>query len=200
MTPYRTPVLPSPGNILPVLFLVTTLLVTSGWCASGPETPDYDALARKGWDHFYSLEYDQAIHDFQQVVNARPDDASAVNHLLDAILYNELYKYNALDTRLYAKEGFLTSKQVPLSTSTKSHIKELADRAMSLSENRLKSDPNDIQALYNRGTTEGIRATYLVIVEKSWFAGLRSALAARRDHEEVLKRRPDWADAKTVVG
>lgn len=200
MTPYRTPVLPSPGNILPVLLLVTTLLVTSGWCASGPKTPDYDALTRKGWDHFYSLEYDQAIDDFQQVVNARPDDASAVNHLLDAILYSELYKYNALDTRLYAKEGFLTSKQVPLSTSTKSHIKELADRAMSLSENRLKSDPNDVQALYNRGTTEGIRATYLVIVEKSWFAGLRSALAARRDHEEVLKRRPDWADAKTVVG
>jgi tetratricopeptide (TPR) repeat protein len=157
-------------------------------------------LTRKGWDHFYSLEYEQAINDFQQVVNARPDDASAVNHLLDAILYSELYKYNALDTRLYAKEGFLTSKQVPLSTSTKSLIKELADRAMSLSENRLKSDPNDLQALYNRGTTEGIRATYLVIVEKSWFAGLRSALAARRDHEEVLKRRPDWADAKTVVG
>lgn len=200
MTPYRTPVLPSPGNILPVLLLVTTLLVTSGWCSSGPKTLNYDALTRQGWDHFYSLEYDQAVDDFQQVVNARPDDASAVNHLLDAILYRELYRYNALDTKLYAKQGFLTSKQVPLSASSKSEIKDLSERALSLSEKRLKSDPNDVQALYNRGTTEGIRATYLVIVEKSWFAGLRSALAARRDQEEVLKRRPDWSDAKTIVG
>jgi tetratricopeptide (TPR) repeat protein len=39
-----------------------------------------------------------------------------------------------------------------------------------------------------------------VIVEKAYFAGLRSALAARHDHEEVLKLRPDMADAKTVVG
>lgn len=200
MTPYRTPLSGPAGNLARALFLVTVFLVTPSWAAPDSAKPDLDALTRDGWEHFYSLEYDQAIRDFQAVVNARPDDPAAVNHLLDAVLYSELYRYNALDTRLYSKEGFLTSKQVPLTESAKKQIRDLSDRAMSLSENRLKSNPNDVQALYARGTTEGIRATYLVIVEKSYFAGLRSALAARHDHEEVLRLRPDMADAKTVVG
>lgn len=200
MTPYRDALHARPGNLGWALFLVTVLLVNSAWAAPERAKPNLDALTRSAWEHFYSLEYDQAIHDFETVLNARPDDPVAVNHLLDAVLFSELYRYNALDTRLYSKQGFLTSKQVPLTDEAKKRIKELSDRAMSLSENRLKSNPNDVQALYARGTTEGIRATYLVLVEKSYFAGLRNALAARRDHEQVLKLRPDMADAKTIVG
>ncbi len=61
-------------------------------------------------------------------------------------------------------------------------------------------DPRDVQALYSRGVTEGLRSSYQVIVEHAWFSALRNALAARHDHEEVLKLRPDWTDAKTIVG
>jgi tetratricopeptide (TPR) repeat protein len=200
MTPYRDPFSARLGNLAAALFLVTVFLVNPACAAPEHAKPDLDALTRAGWEHFYSLEYDQAIRDFETVLNARPDDPIAVNHLLDAVLFSELYKYNALDTRLYSKQGFLTSKQVPLTDEAKRRVRELSDRAMSLSEKRLKSNPNDVQALYARGTTEGIRATYLVLVEKSYFAGLRSALAARHDHEQVLKLKPDMADAKTIVG
>lgn len=200
MKPYYFRFLSPSGNLLSSIALVTALVVTSVWGISGRQKTDLEALTRNGWDHFYSLEYDQAIEDFQKVLNARPDDPAAINHLLDAILYRELYKYNALDTGLYTKQGFVTSKQVPLEASAKNQIRDLSERALSASEKRLKSDPKDVEALYARGTTEGIRATYLVLVEKSWFSGLRSALAARRDQEEVLKLRPDMVDAKTIVG
>jgi tetratricopeptide (TPR) repeat protein len=116
------------------------------------------------------------------------------------VLYRELYKFNALDTRLYAKQGLIFSKQVPIDPEAKEQLRTLSDRAMSLSDKRLKTHPNDVQALYNRGITEGLRSTYLAIVEHSWLGALRWALSARRDHEQVLKLRPDWADAKTVVG
>ena len=162
--------------------------------------PDYDSLTRSGFEHFYSLEYDQAIHDFQQALEARPDDAKAMNHLLEARLFQQLHKYNALDTRLYAKQGFVTSKQVPVDAATKKQLMDLADRCMQASEKHLKSNPKDVEALYDRGVTEGMRATYLVIVEHSWFSALRQALAARHDHEEVLRLKPDYIDAKTVVG
>jgi tetratricopeptide (TPR) repeat protein len=200
MTPYRSPRSGPAGNLVIALVLVTAFLVTPSRGVKDASKPDVEGLTRSGWDHFYSLEYDQAVADFQKVVNARPDDPIAINHLLDAVLYRELYRYNALDTRLYSKQGFLTSKQVPLTDTAKKQVKELTDRAFSLSDKRLKSAPKDVEALYARGTTEGIRATYLVIVEKAYFAGLRSALAARHDHEEVLKLHPEMADAKTVVG
>jgi tetratricopeptide (TPR) repeat protein len=36
--------------------------------------------------------------------------------------------------------------------------------------------------------------------EKSWLAAIRSALAARRDHERVLELDPSYVDAKMTVG
>ncbi|HET7873246.1 MAG TPA: hypothetical protein VFL42_12085, partial [Terriglobales bacterium] len=96
MTPYRSPRSGPAGNPVIALVLVTAFLVTPGIASSDSSKPDLDALTRSGWDHFYSLEYDQAIADFQKVVNARTDDPVAINHLLDAVLYRELYRYNAL--------------------------------------------------------------------------------------------------------
>ena len=200
MTPYRSPLHRRLGNQVFGLILVTALGVTPLCGSASPNKADLDALTRSGWNHFYSSEYDEALSDFEKVREARPDDANALNHVLDALIYRELYRYNALDTRLYSKQGFISSKQVPIDSSLKQRIKELTDEALALSDKRLKADPNDVQALYSRGVTEGLRSSYQVIVEHAWFAALRNALAARHDHEQVLKLRRDWTDAKTIVG
>jgi len=200
MTPYRSPLHRRLGNQVFGLILVTALGVTPLSGSAAPGKADLDALTRSGWNHFYSSQYDEAFSDFEKVREARPDDANALNHVLDALIYRELYRYNALDTRLYSKQGFINSKQVPIDSSIKQRIKELTDEALALSDKRLKADPGDVQALYSRGVTEGLRSSYQVIVEHAWFAALRSALAARHDHEQVLKLRPDWTDAKTIVG
>jgi tetratricopeptide (TPR) repeat protein len=200
MTPYRAPLHRRLGNQVLSLLLVTALGVTPTLALGAPGKAELEATTRSGWDHFYSSEYDEALSDFEKVWEARPDDANALNHVLDALIYRELYRYNALDTRLYSKQGFINSKQVPIDSSTKQRIKELTDQSLSLSDKRLRTDPRDVQALYSRGVTEGLRSSYQVIVEHAWFSALRSALAARHDHEEVLKLHPDWADAKTIVG
>jgi tetratricopeptide (TPR) repeat protein len=57
-----------------------------------------------------------------------------------------------------------------------------------------------VQALYARGLTLGLRAEYLALVDKAWFAALRSAISAQHDHEEVLRLAPGYQDAKTIVG
>jgi tetratricopeptide (TPR) repeat protein len=200
MTPYRFPRFRCPGNRLLLLILVTAFVVNLSPAWAGPQKGDFDALTKSGWEHFYDLEYDLAIQDFKSALEVHPDDAAAVNHLLDAVLYRELYKFNALDTRLYARQGLIFSKQIAINGAAKEQLRTLSERALSLSDKRLKSDPNDVQALYNRGISEGLRSTYLAIVEHSWFGALRWALSARHDHEQVLKLRPDWADAKTIVG
>jgi len=200
MTPYCLCLFRRPGNLRFTVLLGTILGVTVAWAIHGRENASFESLTKSGWQHFYSLEYDQALQDFEGALEGHPDDAAAVNHVLDAVLYSELYKYNALDTRLYVKQGFVNSKQIPMDPAAKKRIRTLAERALSLSDNRLKANPKDVQALYDRGITEGLRSTYLVLVDHSWFSALRSALAARHDHEQVLKLRPDWTDAKTIVG
>jgi hypothetical protein len=115
-------------------------------------------------------------------------------------LFRELYKYDALDTSLYTHESFLNSKQVPLDAKIKNQIIQLIDKALKLSEKRLRSNRNDVEALYVQGVTKGLRSTYLALVEHSWFAAVRSALSARSDHEQVLRLQPNFVDAKTLVG
>ncbi|MGA3213414.1 MAG: hypothetical protein ABSD20_19080 [Terriglobales bacterium] len=161
---------------------------------------DSDPHARSGADHFYNMEYDQAIHDYELVVRQYPDDPIALNHLLAAVLFKELNRIGALDTELYSGNSFLAAKQTAVDPKVRQRISDLTDQAMALSDRRLRANPNDVYALYARGITKATRATTLGPMDKAWFSGLRSALGARHDHERVLELDPGFTDAKMVVG
>ena len=194
------------------VFRVTFLLLGAvAACASVPPDqghrpqqilhfhPD-DNYTRLGFDDFYNQEYDKAIHQFELSLQAHPDDPFAVNHLLSGVMFKEMYRIGALDSELYAKEQFLASKQFPMDPKVKARIDELTQRALSLEESRIDKNPNDVDALYARGVTRGLHATYLALIEKAWFSGLRSAVGARHDHERVLELQPNNTDAKMIVG
>jgi tetratricopeptide (TPR) repeat protein len=156
--------------------------------------------AKNGFNHFYNMEYDAAIRDFELAQQAHPNDPSAVNHLLQAILVHELHREGALDAEMYFGDEFFHARKIPANADTEARIEELIGRALRLSAIRLKSNPNDADALYARGVTEALHATDLALVEKSWFAALRSGLEAYKDHKQVLNLSPGYADAKLVVG
>src|SRR5271156_7220619 len=52
---------------------------------------EHDPLVDAAFDHFYNLDYDRAIQEFEKVLDRHPNDAFAVNHLLATILMRELY-------------------------------------------------------------------------------------------------------------
>ena len=166
-----------------------------------PTRSDNDAATRKGFDHFYNLEYDKAIREFEAAQQAHPDDPVAVNHTLEAVIFKELYHIGALDTEAYAGDNFLTKKSAaPLDPKVRDRVKQLSDQSLALSQARLDKNPDDVDALYARGVTRGMRATYMGIAEKAWFSALRSAVGARHDHERVLELDPKYVDAKVLVG
>jgi len=124
-----------------------------------------------------------------------------VNHTLEAVIFKELYHIGALDTEAYAGDNFLTKKSAaPLDPKVRDRVKQLSDQSLALSQARLDKNPDDVDALYARGVTRGMRATYTGIAEKAWFSALRSAVGARHDHERVLELDPKYVDAKVLVG
>jgi tetratricopeptide (TPR) repeat protein len=166
-----------------------------------PTRSDNDPATRKGFDHFYNLEYDKAIREFEAAQQSHPDDPFAINHLLEGVIFKELYRIGALDTEAYAGDSFLTKPHgEPLDPKVQDRVKQLSDQALALSQARLNQNPNDVDALYARGVTRGMRATYMGIAEKAWFASLRGAVGARHDHERVLELDPNYVDAEVVVG
>ncbi len=188
------------ATVLGVLAACVFPLLAAGQAAAPSASLRSDPVTRKGFEAYYSLDYASAVRNFEQALAAHPDDPFAVNHLLAAVLFRELYRIGAFDTGLYANNSFLERKQLPPDPKVQARIQELVARSLDLCEKRLAAQPDDVDTLYARGVVRGMQSTYMGLVEKAWMAALRNAKGARDDHERVLQLQPSYADAKTVVG
>jgi tetratricopeptide (TPR) repeat protein len=156
---------------------------------------------RAAYERFYTLDYDGALSRFQKVEQAHPDDPMAADYVLETVLFHELYNRDLLDTTLYAHDGFLTGKhQVVEDKAFTAHIEELSGNAIHLAEQQLQKNPKDVNALYARGWSKSLHATYMGLVQRSFVSALRLALQARSDNDQVLDLDPDYVDAELVVG
>lgn len=187
--------------------MLLSLVLAGPLRAAAPQSnPDslayrpHDALNITAFNHFYNLDYDRAVREFEQVLARHPDDPFAVNHLLSATLFRELYGMGVLNSGEYANDTFISAPHRPADPKAKQQIKDLVDRASKLEEKSLAANPNDVEALYARGVTRAQFATYTALIERAWFSALRNAVGARRDHERVLELSPSTVEAKLVVG
>jgi tetratricopeptide (TPR) repeat protein len=160
----------------------------------------HDALTDAAFDHFYNMEYDRALAEFERALDKHPDDCFLVNHLLTAILMRNLYETGGMNTGDYSNDSFIGHAPRPTAQKVKDRIKELVKRAEAIEEEKLKENSKDVDALYCRGVTRAQYAVYTGIVERAWFSALRNAVGARHDHEHVLEIDPNYLDAKLVVG
>ncbi len=190
------------SKVLPVFALILSLCVAvaaqsvKGGIHAAPLDPQTDVA----FEHFYNMDYDRATQEFEKIVEKHPDDPFAINHLLTAVLMHDLYDTGAMNTGDYANDSFIGRAPRPTDDKIKERIKELVRRAQSLEEQKLKTNPNDVQMLYCRGVTRAQFAVYTGLVERAWFSALRNAVGARHDHERVLELDPNFVDAKLVVG
>lgn len=190
-----------------VVALLISLLLAGRALAAAPESnPEslayrpHDPQNLTAFNHFYNLDYDRAVQEFEQVLGRHPDDPFAVNHLLTATLFRELYRMGVLNTGEYANDSFISAPHRPADPKIKQQINDLVNRALQLEEKRLATNPNDVEALYARGVTRAQFSTYTALIERAWFSALRNAVGARRDHERVLELSPSTLEAKLIVG
>ena len=159
-----------------------------------------DPLNQAAVEHYYNLDHDAAIQDFERIVARHPNDAFALNHLLSAILVRELYRMGAINTGDYTNDSFIGNAHRPADPAQKERIKHLVHQAEKLEDAELARNPNNLDMLYARGVTRAQFALYTGLIERAWFSSLRNAVGARHDHERVLELDAHYTDAKLVVG
>ncbi len=159
-----------------------------------------DPLNQAAFEHYYNLDYDAAIQDFEKIAARHPNDPLALNHLLSTIQVRELYRMGAMNSGEYSNDSFIGQAHRPADPAQKERIKQLVEQAEKLENAELARNPNDVDALYARGVTRGQFALYTALIERAWFSALRNAVGARHDHERVLELAPQYTDAKLVVG
>jgi tetratricopeptide (TPR) repeat protein len=159
-----------------------------------------DPLNQAAFDHYYNLDHDAAIQDFERILARHPNDPFAVNHLLSAVQVRELYRMGAMNTGDYSNDNFIGIAHRSVDPAQKERIRQLVEQAEKLENAELAHNPDNVDMLYARGVTRAQFALYTALIERAWFSALRNAVGARHDHERVLELDPQYADAKLVVG
>ena len=75
-----------------------------------------DPQTEAAFNHFYNMDYDRATQEFETIVEKRPNDPFAVNHLLTAVLMHDLYDTGAMNTGDYSNDSFIgrtRARQIP---------------------------------------------------------------------------------------
>jgi hypothetical protein len=182
--------------------LALWIVASAGWASEVHTNPlNRDPLVREAFEHFYDLDYAGAVERFERFHAAHPGDPQGTALLLDAVVFQELYRLDLLDTTFYANDGFLTGKHATVEDQkTRERIMSLADEAVHEADWRLGSNPNDVDALYARGWARALKCTYIAMVEGGFGSGFHLASQAKDDHMRVLQLDPDYVDAKLVAG
>jgi tetratricopeptide (TPR) repeat protein len=188
-------------------FIVSWIAITLGAPACSAAAPvhtnpiNLDPLVQDAFHYFYLLDYPAAVERFERFHAAHPGDPQATALLLDAVLFQELYRQDLLDTTFYANDGFLSGRHATQEDPrVRDRILGLADEAVREADARLSKNPKDIDALYARGWARSMKCTYVAMVQRGFGSGFRLATKARDDTQRVLEIDPDYVDAKLVVG
>jgi tetratricopeptide (TPR) repeat protein len=160
-----------------------------------------DPQVRAAYHSFYLMDYPVAVARFERIHQEHPGDPYATAMLLNAVVFQELYRQDLLDTTFYANDGFLTGKHATDEDPKKrDQIFVLSDEAVHEADERISKNPNDADALFARGWVRSLRCTYVAMVQRGFGAAFRLASKARDDCAHVLQIDPDYVDAKLVVG
>ncbi len=160
-----------------------------------------DPLVQEGYEHFYNLDYPGAIERFDRFHADHPGDPQGTVLLLEAEIFQELYRQDLLDTTFYANDGFLSGRHATEEDAkTRDRILALADETVNEANWRLEKNPNDVDALFARGWSRALKCTYVAMVERGYGSGFRLATKAKEDGVRVLQLDPNYVDAKLVVG
>ena len=159
------------------------------------------AQMEAGYQHFYNLEFPEALAAFHAEAAATPNSPDAYNHVAQTILYREMFRSGALESELVTGSNpFLRREGLNVSKTDEQEFQDSINRALTLADARLKANTNDIQALYAQGVSYGLRGNYHFLVRKAYTDALRDATASRKAHARVTEIDPNFVDARLVQG
>jgi tetratricopeptide (TPR) repeat protein len=167
--------------------------------ASPPVAPSQPVT--EGFDHFYNLEYPEAIADFEKAIAQDPADPQLHDHLAQALVFQEMFRNGALESEMVSgNNSFLRRPKMNPEPATERRFLDEISKAMQLAQARLAKNSNDAAAVYAECVAYGLRSNYYWVVKKSWRDSLHDATSARHLNDRVEQLEPGNVDARLVEG
>jgi tetratricopeptide (TPR) repeat protein len=185
--------------------LAWTLLCALCLPSKAPAAPLPAAVASRllaeGLDHFYNLEYDQAIPIFERLRADDPRNPNWQNHAALGYFYKQLYIAGALEGDLFgASNKFFRTRKIKPDAVLEYQFRQANEAAVRICGQRLKEDSRDEEALYACGVAYAARATHQGLIERSVLDSLGSARRANDYHTRLARVNPRFYDAYLIPG
>ena len=176
-------------------YLLSSLLLASLISAAMPDDRN------QGHDHYFNLEYDEAIADYRLLSKSDPDDPAAYNHLATAILYKELHRLGMLESSAFRGDNKFLEQQKPLpDPMVKRQFREVLYRGREIAETGLKANSDDATLLYALSNSFALEGNFDFMIDRAYFTALRHANRANGFSSELRKKHPDFVDAYLIAG
>lgn len=162
---------------------------------------DAQTLTDRADDHYFNLEYEEAIRDYYAAMAASAPSGEIWNRIATTILYEELNRLGMLETSAFRgdNEFLIQEKPRPDPEVRKRFLGALAE-ARRLAEAQLTKNPKEKTALFVLSQNYGLEANYLFMIDKSYLAALRAGNKARKYSDEARVIDPEYVDAYLVAG
>jgi tetratricopeptide (TPR) repeat protein len=153
------------------------------------------------FDLAYNLDHDQAQVVLEQAMRDHPDDAALPRAHATLTWLNLLYKRGMVLVENYLGPVSKSDVKVPAPPSPAAQaFQTRIAKSIALSEARLRTSPDDPNALYELGAALGLQASWSATIDGRVMGAFGAARRAYNLHERVLALAPQRADAGLIVG
>ena len=187
---------------MPVLCLIVTFLTLA---IDAPVAAARDealaSIRRRAFEAAYNLDYPEAVTLFDQAIARDPNDSATHRARAVATWLHMVFMRGSITVDQYM--GQMAAKDVSIekpSAADAATFRQHANKALALAEARLRSQPQDVQALYDVGAALGVLASYTATVDGRVSGAFSQARRAYNAHERVMKLDARRKDAALVVG
>jgi hypothetical protein len=165
--------------------------------AAGIGAPEIDAA----FHLLYELKFAEARARLGEWERTHPGDPLGPAAEAASDLFEEFYAQGVLTSGFFLNDKlFLKGIQGKPDAARGAAFAAANRRAQELAAARLKTNPQDANALFALTITDGMQANYTSIIEKRQLESLHFVRAAEEDAHRLLAVAPDAADAYLALG
>lgn len=181
-------------------FLVICAIVVGPLQAEG-QSDTASVLLDTGYNQMYNLDFKSAHESFHEWERLHPDDPLGSVSDAAAYLFSEFERLEILQTEFFVKDEKFTQHRKPTpDPGLKQAFLGALAKTERLADWALSKNPRDSNALFATILELGLRADYLALVEKRYFASLGFMKKSRVMAENLLAIAPSAYDAYLAVG
>jgi hypothetical protein len=154
-----------------------------------------------GFHFLYELKPAEAHNQFEAWQNSHPEDPLGSASEAAAYLFEECYRQGVLTSEFFLDDKRFLGK-IPLKPDAQLRAEFFAadERAQDLAQRRLKSNPDDPNALFAMSLSLGMQADYASLIDKHQLDSLKKIREADVYAKKLLVVAPGAADAYLGLG